>query len=60
MNYKQKQLFNEYMITTYKALNRITFENKDLAAIDKKQNELLKINLDNLEDLIEDIIKLGK
>lgn len=60
MNRNQKYLVYDYIINTYKELNRIVLENKELSEVDKKQNELLKSRFDNLEDLIEQVIKLGK
>lgn len=60
MNRNQKYLVYDYIINTYKELNRIVLENKELSEADKKQNELLKSRFDNLEDLIEQVIKLGK
>ena len=60
MNQNQKCFLWDYIIKTYKELNKIVFENKELSEIDKKQNELLKSKFDNLEDLIEQIINLGK
>lgn len=60
MNHNQKHLVYDYLLNTYKELNKICFETKELSEIDKRQNELLKSKLDNLEDLIEEIINLGK
>lgn len=60
MNRNQKYLVYDYIINTYKGLNKIVLENKELSEVDKKQNELLKSRFDNLEDLIEQVIKLGK
>lgn len=60
MNRNQKHLVYDYIINTYKELNKIVLENKELSEVDKKQNELLKSRFDNLEDLIEQVIKLGK
>ena len=60
MNHNQKMFLTDYMIKTYKELNKICFETKELSEVDKKQNELLKSKFDNLEDLIEQIINLGK
>ena len=60
MNNNQKNLLIDYILKTYKELNKIVFENKEVSEIDKKQNELLKSKFDNLEDLIEEIIKAGK
>ena len=60
MNNNQKNLLIDYILKTYKELNKIVFENKEVSEIDKKQNELLKSKFDNLEGLIEEIIKAGK
>lgn len=60
MNNKQKCFLTDYLIKTYKELNKICFENKELSEIDMKQNQLLKNKFDNLEELIEEIIKLGE
>lgn len=60
MNNNQKMFLVDYMIKTYKELNKICFENKEVLEIDRKQNQLLKSKLDNLEDLVEQIINLGK
>ena len=60
MNNNQKNLLIDYILKTYKELNKIVFENKEVSEIDKKQNELLKSKFDNLEDLIEEIIKAAK
>ena len=60
MNHNQKHLLYDYILNTYKELNKIAVENKELSAIDKKQNELLKSRFDNLEDLVKRIVELGK
>lgn len=60
MNDNQKDLLFTYILNTYKELNKIAFENKEVSAIDKKQCELLKNKFENLEDLVERIIELGK